>query len=304
MFFAACRMPPSRFLRGQRVTHYDQYEFNLIATIIFSCLFNSFFLFYYTNRYNDFLNKLAVRNAAKKRMDEKDRIFLTRKELLRAVRIDFKQYGPQFDLFQDLCPIITGNTTIVIKDKNNDCALITRGKKSKTRRMREHELGDYLFKKLSKNDYPLSVLAEICRRVFETRASPGRHPVSGNEGIWIETDMALFHCTQCGDCCRNLLYHNDCTEEDYSLWGSLGRADIMKKVMIISSGDRITGYRIWMNPDTGQLYPQCPWMKPTPAKNRYACLIQDVKPEICRQYPYTRKHAIMTGCRGKFKDRD
>ena len=31
---------------------------------------------------------------------------------------------------------------------------------------------------------------------------------------------------------------------------------------------------------------------------RSVCTIQDVKPGICRQYPSSRKHAVMTGCPG------
>lgn len=236
-------------------------------------------------------------------MDEKHRIFLSRKEVLKAVRIDFKQYGPQFHLYQTLSPIITENRIIVTKNEKNECVLIKRGKKAKTRRISEHDLGEYLFNILSKNDYPLALIAEICRLVFETRAGPGKHPVTGHEGIWIETDMALFHCSQCGDCCRNLLYHNDCTEEDFRKWEVLDRTDIMEKVMIIECEDGSTAYKIWMDPDTGRLYDQCPWMTAV-ANNRYECLIQDVKPEICRQYPYTRKHALMTGCKGDFKERD
>ncbi len=128
--------------------------------------------------------------------------------------------------------------------------------------------------------------------------------ISGRDGIWIDTEMRLFHCLQCGDCCQKLLYHNDCTEEDYRRWETLGRTDIMDRVMRITSGGKVTGYRIWVEPGTDLLYPECPWMIEAGSKNRYECRIQDVKPEICTHYPYTRKHAIMTGCKGEFKDRD
>ena len=40
-------------------------------------------------------------------MDKKEKIFLTQNQAIEAIRIDFKQYGSQFDLFQKLCPIIT-----------------------------------------------------------------------------------------------------------------------------------------------------------------------------------------------------
>jgi hypothetical protein len=233
-------------------------------------------------------------------MGEKDRIFLTPGEVLRAVRIDFKQYGPQFHLFQELCPIVTEKRMIVAKNEKNECVLIKRGKKLKKILISEQDLGDFLFAILNENRYPLPVMAEICRRVFETRADPGTHPASGRDGIWIDTEMERFQCVQCGVCCRKLLYHNDCTQEDYRRWKALGRTDILDRVMLITSGGKITGYRIWVEPGTTRLYPQCPWMVEAGSKNRYKCRIQDVKPEICTHYPYTRKHAVMTGCKGKF----
>lgn len=237
-------------------------------------------------------------------MNAKESIFLTPKQVLDAIRIDFNQYDTQFDLFQELCPIITDNRTIVTREGRNDCVLITRGKKSKARRITDQELGDYLFSALSTKDYTLRVMAEICRKVFRTKSWPGRDSAGGNEGIWIETEMALFECRQCGNCCRNLEYHNDCTEDDYQRWVDLGREDILEKVMVIDAGNGTVEYRIWKKPGSRRLYKKCPWLVPAAAKGRFECAIQDVKPEYCRQYPLTRKHAAMTGCEGVFGKRE
>jgi len=234
-------------------------------------------------------------------MNENEKIFLTQKQVLDAIHIDFKQYDSQFDLFQELCPIITDNRNIVTKKGRNDCVLITRGRKSKERRLTDQELGQYLFNKLKQNSYPLPVIAEICSKVFQTKTFAGQNDNNGNRGIWIETEMAQFKCRQCGNCCRNLKYNNDCTEADYRRWEALGRKDIMEKVMVITLEDGTREYKIWKEPDTSRLYPECPWLIPSRFKGRYDCQIQDVKPEFCRQYPLTRKHAAMTGCQGTFE---
>ncbi len=106
-------------------------------------------------------------------MNENEKIFLTPKQVREAIRIDFKQYESQFDLFQELCPIITDNRNIVTKEGRNACVLITRGRKSKVRRMNDHDLGDYLFNILSEKTYPLSVIADICSKVFQTKTFVG-----------------------------------------------------------------------------------------------------------------------------------
>ena len=234
--------------------------------------------------------------------NKKDTIFLSQTEALSAIRLDFMQYGPQFELYQELCPIISGNRTIVIREGRNECVLITRGRKSKTRRMNQDDLGKYLYNQLQEKPCSLPVLAEICSRVFETPVRVGKHAETGCSGIQIETDMTRFHCSQCGDCCRNLLYHNDCTEDDYRRWQALDRVDILERVKVIEDDGKTATYKVWMDPDTGRLSKECPWLRESMVKNRFECSIQDVKPEFCRVYPLTRKHAVMTGCKGEFRE--
>jgi len=235
-------------------------------------------------------------------MNENEKIFLTPKQVRDAIRIDFNQYEAQFDLFQELCPIITGNRNIVIKEGRNDCVLITRGQKSKMRRLSDQKLGRYLFNKLNENSYPLPVMAKICSMVFQTKTVVGQNVEDGSKGIWIETEMKQFKCLQCGNCCRNLQYHNDCTEADYRRWEALGRKDILEKVMVIDPESGTREYRIWKEPGTSRFYPECPWLIPSCFKGIYECQIQDIKPEFCRQYPLTQKHAAMTGCQGIFEE--
>ena len=233
-----------------------------------------------------------------------EKIFLTRKETFQAIYYDFIQYEPQFELFQTLWPVVFNNQAFITKDSKNSCTIVTRGRKSKIRKINDGELGNFLYKSLTKKITSLKKLAEIGHLVFQIKAYPGSNPEIGEEGIWFETDMDIFKCSQCGDCCRNLLYHNDCTEKDYMLWKETSRVDIMERVLVLNEKNEtkkgMTQYRIWVNPETGYLSKKCPWLEMTAIRDRYVCSIEDVKPEICRQYPFTKKHANMTDCRGRF----
>ena len=65
---------------------------------------------------------------------------------------------------------------------------------------------------------------------------------------------------------------------------------------VISNGK--LGYRIWVDPETGEMIDKCPFLKHLPDENRWLCRIHDVKPVFCREYPVSRKHGRMTGCLG------
>jgi Fe-S-cluster containining protein len=53
-----------------------------------------------------------------------------------------------------------------------------------------------------------------------------------------------------------------------------------------------------MKPGTREFAEACPFLQQKPAENRWICRIHNVKPQICRNYPVSRKHAVMTGCSG------
>jgi Fe-S-cluster containining protein len=109
-----------------------------------------------------------------------------------------------------------------------------------------------------------------------------------------------FKCKQCGNCCLNLddAFETCATEEDIRLWSQEKRDDILEWVDPIPVGGGQFVYDIWISPDTGDDVSRCPWLRKLPKKDKYVCRIHDVKPEHCRQYPRSRKHAEETGCRG------
>lgn len=155
---------------------------------------------------------------------------------------------------------------------------------------------EYLCREIKETDLDPQLLASICARVFHSRAWEDRDPQTGRKGVQIETGMEAFSCRQCGQCCMSLDYHNELTSKDVARWEKLGRTDILKWVRVVEGEGGTTEYRIWTIPGTTRLAEVCPFLKEIPSQNRWGCLIHDVKPDICREYPLSRKHAMMTGC--------
>ena len=215
-----------------------------------------------------------------------------------AILTDFSQYGPQKLLFLELCKLILGKDTTAKKDPEGEGVWIAAPPGRRMKFLNFHELGDYLIKALENRPPSMELLTAICQRVFRTRVCPG-HDESGKQaGIWVETGMEDFNCRQCGRCCQTLNYHDGCTVENYRNWERLGRADIMEWVSPFTQNEEIVSCRIWVKPGTNHYEAVCPWLRKIPDRNRYECRIHDVRPEICRQYPGTRKHAEMTDCIG------
>jgi hypothetical protein len=89
----------------------------------------------------------------------------------------------------------------------------------------------------------------------------------------------------------NLSGAYECTadEEDLERWERDGRQDILDYVVF---GD------LWISPRTGEDLTRCPWRRKLPNKDKYIYRIHDSKPKHCRDYPLSKKHALLTGCRG------
>ena len=108
-----------------------------------------------------------------------------------------------------------------------------------------------------------------------------------------------FKCQQCGNCCLNLgdAFVTCATDKDIRLWNEKGREDILEWVDPIAIGAEYV-YDLWISPKTGEDVQRCPWLRKLPKKEKYICRIHEVKPQHCREYPRSRKHADETGCRG------
>lgn len=228
-------------------------------------------------------------------MSDEHRIFLTRSEAVAAVCLDSRLYPAQKRLFRDLSPLILGPDCAVSADPGGEGFWISDGKRM--RRIGADDLRNRLCRALEAHPPPLPQLAGICGRVFRASAKIGRND-DGDAGIWIDTGMEAYRCRQCGDCCRRLDYRHQATQADVARWRELGRTDILEWVREGRGADGEPVYSIWREPGAARYAEVCPWLKNVPGTVKWICAIHDVKPEICRQYPATRKHAEMTGCVG------
>jgi Fe-S-cluster containining protein len=227
---------------------------------------------------------------------KKESIVLTFDEAVEAVCADLRQYVPQIFL---LCSIIRlGSRGQIAVKRDKEGAWVGLPGNPNMQWMDGPGLVEYTCAFLKDLEPDPELLSSLCNRVFQNHSSPETDPDTGMSHIRIETRMEDFSCRQCGTCCRSLEYHRDVTEEDVALWRKLGRTDILKHVGVFKREGRETGYRIWVKPGTLELEENCPFLQKVPHRNVWECQIQDVKPGICRQYPATRKHAMMTGCKG------
>ncbi len=226
---------------------------------------------------------------------ERDRIFLSPREAFDAIRDDFSQYEAQVPLYLNLCPLVFGAGGWA-QDAHGRGVWILIGSRGKMQRVDFRELGNRICQRLESAGLTLAQLARICRQVFRTSAWPGES--EGIEGVWIETGVESFDCIQCGQCCGNIGYPKEVEESDVTRWQEASREDILRWVGLKRPEEAGYVYRIWITPGSNQPAAVCPWLEKQPGTHRYRCRIHDLKPDICRQYPGSRKHALMTGCRG------
>ena len=231
-------------------------------------------------------------------MTDRETIFLTAQEALAAVCIDFRRYEPQIMLFSEVLRVISGGNVVIKQGAEKSGRWVAAEPGSRMVWLDGRALGEYVCRALHQKALGLDAIVSVCARVFQTRAWAGSDPESGRIGIFVETGMERFSCRQCGDCCKFLDYHDALTPEDIGLWEGLGRQDILDRVRVSHKADGTTAYRIWVEPQSLKLAEQCPFLKHLADENRWICRIHDVKPGICRDYPVSRKHGIMTGCPG------
>ena len=217
---------------------------------------------------------------------------------MEAVCIDFRRYEPQIVLLCQIISILSNGNIVVKRERGKSGAWISMQGQFHMRWMEGPELVETACAAVKRADRDSHLLSSICARVFHERAWEERDPETGQMGVRIETGMEEFRCRQCGQCCTSLDYHDEIIREDVVRWEKLGRTDILQWVRGVEREGLERAYRIWTVPGTTRLAESCPFLKKIPSENRWECLIHDVKPAICRQYPLTRKHGLMTGCPG------
>jgi len=225
-------------------------------------------------------------------------IFLTRREAIDAICIDFQQYDAQFMLFAEVLRLITQDSLHLKREPGKNGAWINGLGQNTMQWMEGPELIAFMCEMVRSADWTIDLLLSVSQRVFQSRVRTDVDPDTGDAGIQIETNMEDFHCRQCGRCCKSLDYHHEVTSGDVARWKASGCHEVLNWLEVTKAKDRLPIYRIWVSPKTGQLATPCPFLKKDPTSNRRYCRIHDIKPVICRQYPVSRKHALMTGCLG------
>lgn len=228
---------------------------------------------------------------------EPDTIFLDADQAVAAICRDLRQYEPQTILMCEILRVLDGPEAA---KREADGAYIWVGPAihGRLKRLTPTGLVNHVCTRLAESRLSVETLAAICRRVFQAGVHPVTPSAGKKEGIAIETEMREFICRQCGQCCRELNYQHNVTAADVARWQALNREDILAWVGRFRSRDGSEAYQIWVVPGTNRIAETCPFLKRGTSSHRWVCGIHDVKPTICQQYPITRKHALMTGCRG------
>jgi Fe-S-cluster containining protein len=144
-----------------------------------------------------------------------------------------------------------------------------------------------------------SKTAETISRVYSeiewVKASVAKHPKTGETELLVETEMEKFKCVQCGHCCLDLsgAYQTSVPETDIKRWKREQRFDILEWVGPFEGMDEI-----WISPRTGEYVNRCPWLRKLPKQNKYICRIHGTKPEHCRNFPKSKRHALDNDCKG------
>ena len=232
-------------------------------------------------------------------MPDSRRLFLTINQAIQAIANDLNQYPPQLNTLSTLLTMAFGDDAYLLKASDGSRVWVNAPCLVKPCAMPIDALGGWIVDQMKKQAMSPDRLAGICTRVFQTPvvAAVGDNGVDP-AGVWVNTGMDGFKCRQCGRCCKVLNYRNGCSVSDYRRWVASNRDDIIPWVGVVRKKGRIVACRIWMVPGTNRFADACPWLKRADRPNRYVCSIHDVRPSICRQYPGSRKHARMTGCRG------
>ena len=97
----------------------------------------------------------------------------------------------------------------------------------------------------------------------------------------------MRNCNSCGKCCETAGNGGlSATAEEIDRW-EMYRPDIAR---FVQDG------KIWIDPDTGEYFARCPWLRDAPDGRGTACDIYEDRPEDCRHYPIDIDQMVQHGC--------
>jgi len=141
----------------------------------------------------------------------------------------------------------------------------------------------------------VEMVSKVYSKIERVKVSVTTHPKNSEIGLLVETEMEKFECIQCGHCCLNLsdAYQTSVPDSDVERWKCEQRLDILVWVDTFADINDI-----WISPKTGEYVNRCPWLRKLPKQNKYICRIHETKPEHCRNFPKSKRHALEKGCKG------
>lgn len=106
-------------------------------------------------------------------------------------------------------------------------------------------------------------------------------------------------CQRCGRCCKEewWLWEGYASIQDVAGWIATRRYDILDWVdPIVNPITHELVFDIWISPRTHHGVDRCPWFRKRKGVDLYGCLIHDVKPIACKEWPSDIKEAGKVGC--------
>lgn len=91
-------------------------------------------------------------------------------------------------------------------------------------------------------------------------------------------------CQRCGRCCKELYGSFGATMHDKNRWDDVVVTTNRGKMYLLDEMICPVCFDIFVNPETDDLFLNCPFLRKVRGKDIYECLIHDIKPDVCRDY--------------------
>jgi Fe-S-cluster containining protein len=114
-----------------------------------------------------------------------------------------------------------------------------------------------------------------------------------------EEKTVSITCQRCGRCCKEewWLWEGYASIQDIAGWIATRRYDILDWVdPVVDPCTHEIVFDIWISPRTHDDVSRCPWFRKQRGSDLYGCLIHDVKPIACREWPSNIADAQKIGC--------
>jgi Fe-S-cluster containining protein len=97
----------------------------------------------------------------------------------------------------------------------------------------------------------------------------------------------MKNCNSCGKCCETAGDGGLSASADEIDWWEIHRPDIFRYVQ---------GNKIWVDPERGEYFARCPWLRKSTDGNKFTCDIYHDRPEDCRHYPVDVAQMLRHDC--------